>query len=54
LCQATGVTKRPVVVALTPPEPIERELYGEILMALGAPVLAQGNRICEEGLLPTG
>ena len=39
----TKILKRPVVVALTPPEPIERELYGEILMALGAPVLAGGS-----------
>ena len=50
LCQPTGVTKRPVVVALTPPEPIERELYAEILIALDAPVLAGGSTAREKDI----
>lgn len=40
--QATGVTHRPVVVAQVPPEPIERDLYRELLAALQAPALAGG------------
>ena len=42
LCQATGVTKRPVVVAQIPPEPVERDLYRELLASLNAPALAGG------------
>ena len=41
-CQATGVTHRPVVVAQVPPEPIERDLYRELLTSMGAPALAGG------------
>ena len=40
--QATGVTHRPVVVAQVPPEPVERDLYRELLAALQAPALAGG------------
>ena len=42
LCQATGVTRRPVVVAQIPPEPVERDLYRELLASLNAPALAGG------------
>jgi hypothetical protein len=41
-CQATGVTRRPVVVAQIPPEPVERDLYRELLASLDAPALAGG------------
>lgn len=41
-CQATGVTRRPVVVAQIPPEPVERDLYRELLASLEAPALAGG------------
>jgi hypothetical protein len=41
-CQATGVTRHPVVVAQIPPEPIERDLYRELLASLDAPALAGG------------
>jgi hypothetical protein len=41
-CQATGVTRRPVVVAQIPPEPVERDLYRELLASLKAPALAGG------------
>jgi len=41
-CQATGVTRRPVVVAQIPPEPIERDLYRELLASLDAPALVGG------------
>ena len=41
-CQATGVTRRPVVVAQVPPEPIERDLYRELLASMDAPALAGG------------
>ncbi len=41
-CQATGVTRRPVVVAQVPSEPIERDLYRELLASMGAPALAGG------------
>jgi hypothetical protein len=33
-CQATGVTRRPVVVAQIPPEPVERDLYRELLASV--------------------
>lgn len=41
-CQATGVTRRPVVVAQIPPEPVERDLYRELLASVDAPALAGG------------
>lgn len=41
-CQATGVTQRPVVLAQVPPEPLERDLYRELLAAIDAPVLSGG------------
>ena len=41
-CQASGVTHRPVVVAQVPPEPIERDLYRELLASMDAPALAGG------------
>ncbi|MBM3654297.1 MAG: transposase [Alphaproteobacteria bacterium] len=41
-CQTTGVTRRPVVVAQIPPEPVERDLYRELLASLDAPALAGG------------
>jgi hypothetical protein len=40
--QSTGVTKRPVVVAQVPSEPVERDLYRELLASLQAPALAGG------------
>ncbi len=42
LCQATGVTRHPVVLAQIPPEPVERDLYRELLTSLNAPALAGG------------
>lgn len=41
-CQVTGIDKRPVVVAQVPSEPIERDLYRELLAAMGAPAMAGG------------
>jgi hypothetical protein len=41
-CQATGVTRHAVVVAQIPPEPVERDLYRELLASLNAPALAGG------------
>ena len=41
-CQATGVTRRPVVVAQVPPEPVERDLYRELLASVDAPALVGG------------
>lgn len=41
-CQATGVTHRPVVVVQVPPEPIERDLYRELLASMDAPALVGG------------
>lgn len=41
-CQVTGVDHRPVVVAQVPSEPIERDLYRELLSSMGAPALAGG------------
>ena len=43
LCQTSGVTLRPVVVAQIPPEPVERDLYREMLASLQAPALAGGS-----------
>jgi Bacterial TniB protein len=43
LCQISGVTLRPVVVAQIPPEPVERDLYREMLASLQAPALAGGS-----------
>jgi len=41
-CQVTGVDHRPVVVAQVPSEPIERDLYRELLASMGAPAIAGG------------
>lgn len=41
-CQVTGIDKRPVVVAQVPSEPIERDLYRELLASMGAPAMAGG------------
>lgn len=41
-CQVKGVDYRPVVVAQVPSEPIERDLYRELLAAMGAPAMAGG------------
>lgn len=41
-CQMTGIDKRPVVVAQVPSEPIERDLYRELLASMGAPAMAGG------------
>ncbi len=41
-CQSTGVDHRPVVVAQVPSEPIERDLYRELLASMGAPAMAGG------------
>jgi hypothetical protein len=35
--RATGVTTMPVVAMQMPAEPIERDIYGELLVSLGAP-----------------
>ena len=40
--QATGVTHRPVVMAQIPSEPVERDLYRELLASLEAPALIGG------------
>lgn len=40
--QGTGVTSMPVVAMQMPAEPIERDIYSELLMALGAPGPADG------------
>ncbi|MAX57215.1 MAG: transposase [Alcanivoracaceae bacterium] len=40
--QVTGVDHRPVVVAQVPSEPIERDLYRELLASMGAPAMAGG------------
>ena len=42
LCQTSGVTHRPIVVAQIPPEPVERDLYREMLASL-PPALAGGS-----------
>ena len=41
-CQVTGVDYRPVVVAQVPSEPVERDLYRELLSSMGAPAIAGG------------
>lgn len=41
-CQGTGVDHRAVVVAQVPSEPIERDLYRELLSSMGAPAMAGG------------
>ena len=38
--QITGVDYRPVVVAQVPSEPIERDLYRELLVSMAAPAMA--------------
>jgi hypothetical protein len=41
--QTSGVALRDVVVVQTPPEPVERDLYRELLVGLGAPALIGGS-----------
>ena len=41
----TGVTTMPVVAMQMPPEPIERDVYSELLAALGAPGAVDGTAI---------
>lgn len=41
-CQVTGIDHHPVVVAQVPSEPIERDLYRELLASMGAPAMAGG------------
>lgn len=41
-CQVKGVDHRPVVVAQVPSEPIERDLYRELLASMGAPAMVGG------------
>jgi Bacterial TniB protein len=41
--QTSGVSLRDVIVVQTPPEPVERDLYRELLVALGAPALVGGS-----------
>jgi hypothetical protein len=41
--QATGVTQRRLVAAQAPAEPFERDLYRELLAAIGAPGLIGGS-----------
>jgi hypothetical protein len=50
LCQPTGVTNRPVVVAQVPSEPIERDLYRELLASLQAPALVGGTLAREKDI----
>jgi hypothetical protein len=40
--QKSGVAQRDLVVVQTPPEPVEADLYRELLAALGAPALIGG------------
>lgn len=53
LCQISGVTLRPVVVAQIPPEPVERDLYREMLASLQAPALAGGSLAREKDVCRT-
>lgn len=48
--QATGVDHRPVVVAQVPSEPIERDLYRELLAAMGAPAMTGGTLAREKDI----
>jgi|TARA_Y100001951_G_scaffold101945_1_gene107744 DNA polymerase III delta prime subunit len=48
--QTTGVDHRPVVVAQVPSEPIERDLYRELLAAMGAPAMAGGTLAREKDI----
>ena len=49
-CQSTGVTMRPVVVAQVPSEPVERDLYRELLASLQAPALIGGTLAREKDI----
>lgn len=49
-CQVTGVDHRPVVVAQVPSEPIERDLYRELLSSMGAPAMAGGTLAREKDI----
>lgn len=48
--QSTGVTNRPVVVAQVPSEPVERDLYRELLASLQAPALIGGTLAREKDI----
>lgn len=50
LCQPTGVINRPVVVAQVPSEPVERDLYRELLASLQAPALVGGTLAREKDI----
>lgn len=50
LCQSTGVTNRPVVVAQVPSEPVERDLYRELLASPQAPALVGGTLAREKDI----
>jgi hypothetical protein len=50
VCQASGVTRRPVVVAQVPAEPVERDLYRELLASLQAPALVGGTQAREKDI----
>lgn len=49
-CQKTGVDHRPVVVAQVPSEPVERDLYRELLASIGAPAMAGGTLAREKDI----
>lgn len=48
--QITGVDHRPVVVAQVPSEPIERDLYRELLASMGAPAMTGGTLAREKDI----
>ena len=48
--QVTGVDLRPVVVAQVPSEPIERDLYRELLASMGAPAMTGGTLAREKDI----
>lgn len=49
-CQKNGVDHRPVVVAQVPSEPVERDLYRELLASIGAPAMAGGTLAREKDI----
>lgn len=58
-CRVTGVDHRPIVVAQVPSEPIERDLYRELLSSMGAPAMSGGTLarekdVCRALLRPVG
>ncbi|APX26404.1 TniB protein (plasmid) [Salipiger profundus] len=48
--QITGVDHRPVVVVQVPSEPIERDLYRELLASMGAPTMTGGTLAREKDI----